>query len=87
VSFSSVLFCTIAAKYNSFVLGVRVSHIWWQRWDPLPAGRRQGPLVDAAAAASEQSSVEARATAGFRVRERQLPRKRERGSEKLAERV
>jgi len=26
-----------------------------QRWDPLPAGQRQGPLVDAAAAASEQS--------------------------------
>ena len=47
--------------------GVRVSHIWWQRWDPLPAGRRQGPLVDAVAA-SEQSSVEARATADVRVR-------------------
>ena len=44
-----------------------LSHFWWQRWDPPPASRRQGPLVDAAAA-SEQSSVEARATAGNRVR-------------------
>ena len=44
-----------------------MSHIWWQRWDPLPASRQQGPLVDAASA-SEQSSVEARATANNRVR-------------------
>ena len=44
-----------------------MSHIWWQRWDPLPASQQQSPLVDAASA-SEQSSVEARETGNNPVR-------------------
>ena len=48
-----VLSCS-GVKYKWLSL---VSYIWWQRWDPLPASRRQGPLADAATAEGVRKRV------------------------------
>ena len=45
-----VLVCGLIFVLVSNTSRSSVRYIWWQRWDPLPASRRQGPRVDAAEA-------------------------------------
>ena len=40
----------VSPTHLNFVSSASVRYIWWQRWDPLPASRRQGPLAADAAA-------------------------------------
>ena len=69
-----------------------VHYIWWQRWDPLPASQRQGPLADAATAEGVRKRVvhiartcsvragviaRERTTASKSMGERRLPRGQE----------